>query len=365
MTEAWKSTAKHYCKICNVWLADRKASIRNHEEGKKHKENAELHFNYLAKTKQNAASKDKALQDQLAAIERAAQASFQKDVESGIARGGGSSYAQPPPPPPPSNVLPQHGKRAAPPPPPPPPLHTGNPGSQWSAHHQATPVYGQHAYGGVPPPSHAPTPPAAPMMPAAQHQPPAPPQSSSSSAPAPHPTSTGKSAVHPSDGSFLERALAKLENKTKADGNTVAGEQPPLKKQRNADTKAHGEAQGEREASHEQSELDEHAVEASVQEEEESDSDDAIFGGWTAVAPEDAILTKAARSATPSPEASGAYEEEEDTIRAASDAAQDYGYSFSGIGSSAPAATTEAPSSGGSFGSIVFKKKKKRKRMGL
>eukprot|EP00013_Stygamoeba_regulata_P018596 CAMPEP_0177672564 /NCGR_PEP_ID=MMETSP0447-20121125/25416_1 /TAXON_ID=0 /ORGANISM="Stygamoeba regulata, Strain BSH-02190019" /LENGTH=50 /DNA_ID=CAMNT_0019180255 /DNA_START=15 /DNA_END=164 /DNA_ORIENTATION=- len=44
MTEYWVSSAKHYCKVCNVWMTDNKETIRRHEAAKKHKLALDLYF---------------------------------------------------------------------------------------------------------------------------------------------------------------------------------------------------------------------------------------------------------------------------------------------------------------------------------
>jgi hypothetical protein len=38
MGEYWKSTAKHWCKFCNQWMADNKPTRSLHEGGKRHQE---------------------------------------------------------------------------------------------------------------------------------------------------------------------------------------------------------------------------------------------------------------------------------------------------------------------------------------
>jgi WW domain-binding protein 4 len=49
MADYWKSTAKKYCKLCDVWYADNRISIENHERGLKHKGMLEKHLRDMSK----------------------------------------------------------------------------------------------------------------------------------------------------------------------------------------------------------------------------------------------------------------------------------------------------------------------------
>ena len=41
MTEYWKSQAKKFCDFCKCWIADNKASVTFHENGKRHQQAVE------------------------------------------------------------------------------------------------------------------------------------------------------------------------------------------------------------------------------------------------------------------------------------------------------------------------------------
>lgn len=76
MSEYWVSTAKHYCKICNVWIADNKQSIQNHENGVKHKMVAQTNDKKRKEERLHGAHDEKELKRQLAEIDNAAKASL-------------------------------------------------------------------------------------------------------------------------------------------------------------------------------------------------------------------------------------------------------------------------------------------------
>ena len=60
MSTSWKSTKRHYCKICNIWCAADPFSIRRHEQGNRHKENVENHFK---KKREDKIAKERAERD--------------------------------------------------------------------------------------------------------------------------------------------------------------------------------------------------------------------------------------------------------------------------------------------------------------
>eukprot|EP00977_Amphora_coffeiformis_P016258 scaffold4976_cov161-Amphora_coffeaeformis.AAC.4 len=116
--EPWRNPERHYCQVCNAWMGGDRQSILIHENGKKHKENAEKAM--LQKRQERAAveNQDKALQDSLKAIESAALQSHANDL--GLF--AGQAMAAPPPPVAAAVALPSHIASSSavvrPPPPP-------------------------------------------------------------------------------------------------------------------------------------------------------------------------------------------------------------------------------------------------------
>lgn len=79
MSEYWVSQAKHYCKICNVWIADNKPSRMHHENGVKHKQKVEEQLKQKRMDKLHGARSESDLKKQLADIERAAKEAIATD----------------------------------------------------------------------------------------------------------------------------------------------------------------------------------------------------------------------------------------------------------------------------------------------
>jgi WW domain-binding protein 4 len=79
MSEYWVSQAKHYCKICNVWIADNKPSRQFHENGAKHKEKVETQMRNKRDEKLHGARSEAELRKQLAEIDKAAKEAIQGD----------------------------------------------------------------------------------------------------------------------------------------------------------------------------------------------------------------------------------------------------------------------------------------------
>ena len=112
MTEFWKSNAKHYCKLCKVWMQGDKFTIRHHEQGKRHQEVVLTLKKEKQEAKRGAAINERELHKQLQEIERLANAAVDKDIASGAVRYSsaatakyaasrhGGSFRRPPPPPP-------------------------------------------------------------------------------------------------------------------------------------------------------------------------------------------------------------------------------------------------------------------------
>lgn len=78
------------CSYCRCWIADNKASINFHEQGKKHKENVKLKLDELRKKGLQDSRNKNAEADAMAAIERAAMESFKKDIGAGSSSAYGS-----------------------------------------------------------------------------------------------------------------------------------------------------------------------------------------------------------------------------------------------------------------------------------
>ncbi|KAJ3280140.1 hypothetical protein HDU76_009264 [Blyttiomyces sp. JEL0837] len=80
MTERWVSTAKYFCKYCNIFVADNKSSRTHHESGQKHKYNVDKFMREVRKDddiKKREAEKTRLM---LERIEKAATASYIKDT---------------------------------------------------------------------------------------------------------------------------------------------------------------------------------------------------------------------------------------------------------------------------------------------
>ncbi|CAM9476469.1 unnamed protein product [Ectocarpus sp. 12 AP-2014] len=118
MASYWVSQERYFCKYCKVWLSNHQASIRNHDQGKKHIEIVAEFFRKKREDKLKGAQSESDLKRQMERIEKAAQRAHEKDLAmfggAGAGSGSGAGSAGPPPPPPPPGGPP-------PPPPPPPP----------------------------------------------------------------------------------------------------------------------------------------------------------------------------------------------------------------------------------------------------
>jgi len=79
MSEYWVSQAKHYCKVCNCYIADNKTSIAHHENGSKHKEKVEILQKQKRQDKLHGARSEVELKQQLAEIEKAAKEAIAVD----------------------------------------------------------------------------------------------------------------------------------------------------------------------------------------------------------------------------------------------------------------------------------------------
>lgn len=82
MSEYWISQGRKMCTYCKCWIADNKASINFHEQGKNHKENVRKKLDELRKKGLEDARKKEQQTSDLAAIEKAALAAFKQDISA-------------------------------------------------------------------------------------------------------------------------------------------------------------------------------------------------------------------------------------------------------------------------------------------
>ena len=129
---SWRAKeSRHYCAVCNAWMGNDRQSILLHENGKKHKENAEQSLKAKRDAKLTEDKQQKELQSSLKAMEAAAMQSMASGPDSlyydtaslatqpsytgaplaGSIRGGPMYYAAQQP------MPPYHQAAAVPPPP--------------------------------------------------------------------------------------------------------------------------------------------------------------------------------------------------------------------------------------------------------
>jgi hypothetical protein len=102
MSEYWVSTAKYHCKICNVWMADNKTAILNHNLGSSHKFKVGVADKKKRDSKLYGARDEKELQRQLRELDDAAKAAvaIDRSDRSGLFySANGPAIRHPPPPP--------------------------------------------------------------------------------------------------------------------------------------------------------------------------------------------------------------------------------------------------------------------------
>lgn len=80
MAEYWKSIPKIYCKYCNVWYQDNRASRDFHERSFKHKNNIKRHIYDIKKRSQEKQKEDDDFKIEMKRIESAALAAYEKDL---------------------------------------------------------------------------------------------------------------------------------------------------------------------------------------------------------------------------------------------------------------------------------------------
>ena len=83
MSEFWKSIPKIYCKYCNVWYQDNKASREFHERSFKHKNNIDRHIAEVQRRSAQQKREEVEHRAEIERIERAAMAAYEKDLASG------------------------------------------------------------------------------------------------------------------------------------------------------------------------------------------------------------------------------------------------------------------------------------------
>ena len=74
MTEYWVSSAKHWCKFCQVWISGDRWNIQKHDQGRSHKERMEEYFKQKREDKRQGGLDDASLEKTLRQIEEAAVA---------------------------------------------------------------------------------------------------------------------------------------------------------------------------------------------------------------------------------------------------------------------------------------------------
>uniref|UniRef100_A0A1I7YWA1 WW domain-binding protein 4 n=1 Tax=Steinernema glaseri TaxID=37863 RepID=A0A1I7YWA1_9BILA len=79
MTDYWKSNAKKFCEICQVWMQDNKISVERHETGAKHKAMLQQKLRSIGERQKEKELEQLTLQSTLARMEQAALASMKSD----------------------------------------------------------------------------------------------------------------------------------------------------------------------------------------------------------------------------------------------------------------------------------------------
>ena len=92
---------KHYCETCNCYVQPDAASVRSHEAGSRHKNNARNRAFLRARDEREALRDQSELQRTLREMEQAAQAAVRRDAIGPVAAAAEAGGAPPPEPPPP------------------------------------------------------------------------------------------------------------------------------------------------------------------------------------------------------------------------------------------------------------------------
>ena len=94
MSSKWQQQPnRHYCALCNVWMANDRISIATHENGRKHKEAVEKDLQSRRADKLEEERRKKDMEDSLRAIEAAAGKKLEEDLGGGAFAGYSYSHA--------------------------------------------------------------------------------------------------------------------------------------------------------------------------------------------------------------------------------------------------------------------------------
>ncbi|KAJ1829136.1 hypothetical protein LPJ56_000603 [Coemansia sp. RSA 2599] len=76
----WDRNTKYWCQYCQIFVHDNKSSRRMHETGAKHKENVQKYLRQIDKGVKEKQETEAKLRSELDRIERAAAASYSRDI---------------------------------------------------------------------------------------------------------------------------------------------------------------------------------------------------------------------------------------------------------------------------------------------
>lgn len=94
MSSKWQQQPnRHYCALCNVWMANDRISIATHENGRKHKEAVEKDLQSRRADKLEEERRRKDMESSLRAIEAAAGKKLEEDLGGGAFAGYSYSHA--------------------------------------------------------------------------------------------------------------------------------------------------------------------------------------------------------------------------------------------------------------------------------
>ncbi|KAJ1850046.1 hypothetical protein H4R99_004400 [Coemansia sp. RSA 1722] len=78
----WDRSTKYWCQYCQIFVHDNKSSRRLHDTGAKHKDNVQKYLRQIDKGVREKQETEAKLRSELEKIERAATASYNKDIGS-------------------------------------------------------------------------------------------------------------------------------------------------------------------------------------------------------------------------------------------------------------------------------------------
>ncbi|KAI9021189.1 hypothetical protein DFJ74DRAFT_672188 [Hyaloraphidium curvatum] len=90
MADYWKSTPRHYCKYCNVWINDDKPSRSIHEGGNRHKKNVERFLGNLQRKDEEDKREKETVRRTMLEVERKAMKQFAADLSNPATAGVGA-----------------------------------------------------------------------------------------------------------------------------------------------------------------------------------------------------------------------------------------------------------------------------------